>query len=383
MTKQEILAAIEEYITSNGLQGITGPILNIILSSIANIIPDDAKLTSSFGGVVNPSSDITISLGIGRWYIAKAGTYTNYGGFTFLDKNFNILSYNGSAWEKAEILIPESGFVEKAYNVAVDLSKDNYSKYKQITGTSIFTEAAGSQFGKMAFYKLTGGNVSFASNFTIYEGSKTYNPNLTNVIVFWKEYNLVRYKIETFPFEPFPIDPGVISIYNFVGTAGTLLPSITHTGGALIGDVSNHAIVSSGQGLSILNANAGWSNTIGYNLTGTPNFKITLSGLTINGFVDIIINGNSVTDNTKDFFSFDRTKWAHTHNGATSSFTNASTPANSDLIITVNGGLASCTSNGVSVFTNRALTNTNGGFFGILLGDSGISVLQGLKIEVL
>jgi Pectate lyase superfamily protein len=106
MTKQEILNKIETEITSNGLQKISGVILNTILTSIAEIIPDDEMLTSSFGGIVKPSDIITVSPGIGRWFIAKDGVYTNYGGFTFLAKNFNILSFNGTNWDKAEIEIP-------------------------------------------------------------------------------------------------------------------------------------------------------------------------------------------------------------------------------------------------------------------------------------
>lgn len=106
MTKQEILNAIEEYITSNGLQEINGIILNTLLTAIAEIIPEDTMLTSSFGGIVNATDTIITTPGVSRWFIAKGGVYTNYGGFTLLDKNFNILSYNGTNWEKAEIEIP-------------------------------------------------------------------------------------------------------------------------------------------------------------------------------------------------------------------------------------------------------------------------------------
>lgn len=106
MTKQEILDKIAETITSNGLQQINAVILNTILTAIAEIIPDDTLVTSSFGGVVKASDTIVVTPGVSRWFIAKGGVYTNYGGFTLLDKNFNILSYDGTNWDKAEIEIP-------------------------------------------------------------------------------------------------------------------------------------------------------------------------------------------------------------------------------------------------------------------------------------
>jgi len=106
MDKQQLIAAINEYITTNGVQEITGQVMNLILTSIANIIPDDTKLTSSYGGVVNPNDTISVTPGIGRWFIASAGEYTNNGGFIFEPKNLNILSYDGINWEKSEISFP-------------------------------------------------------------------------------------------------------------------------------------------------------------------------------------------------------------------------------------------------------------------------------------
>lgn len=107
MTKQEILDQIAASITANGLQKINAAILNTVLTAIAQIIPDDSMLTSSYGGIVEPGQTIPTVSGKGKWFIAKAGLYTNYGGFTFLAPNFNILSYNGTSWEKTEIPLPE------------------------------------------------------------------------------------------------------------------------------------------------------------------------------------------------------------------------------------------------------------------------------------
>lgn len=108
MNKQEIINAINEYIKTNGVQEITGQVMNLILNSIANIIPDDAMLTSSFGGIVNPNNSISFTPGLGRWFIAEAGKYPNHGGFTFENGNLNILSYDGINWQKSQVSIPKT-----------------------------------------------------------------------------------------------------------------------------------------------------------------------------------------------------------------------------------------------------------------------------------
>lgn len=111
-TKQEILDQIAEKISSNGLQKINGVILNTILTAIAEIIPEETMLTSSFGGIIKASDTIITTPGSSKWFIAKGGVYANYGGFTLLDKNFNILSYNGTIWDKSEIEIPNFSISE-------------------------------------------------------------------------------------------------------------------------------------------------------------------------------------------------------------------------------------------------------------------------------
>lgn len=106
MDKKQLIEAINEYITNNGVQEITGQVMNMILNSIANIIPDDTMLTSSYGGVVRPTDTISITPGLGRWFIAEAGSYPNSGDLTFVESNLNILSYDGINWGKSEISVP-------------------------------------------------------------------------------------------------------------------------------------------------------------------------------------------------------------------------------------------------------------------------------------
>lgn len=118
MNKQQILEAIEEFIKTNGLQEITGQVMNVILTAIAKIIPDQAEITSSFGGIVNPLSDIVITPDIAKWYIGNPGTYPQADNIVLEAKKLNILSYNGTDWEKISIDLPES-------HVTENFEKDN------------------------------------------------------------------------------------------------------------------------------------------------------------------------------------------------------------------------------------------------------------------
>ncbi|ANF51753.1 hypothetical protein A0O34_15115 [Chryseobacterium glaciei] len=134
MTKQEILDAIQDQITTNGLQEITGQILNMILTSIATIIPDDAMLTSSFGGIVTPASVIVVTPGQQKWVFANPGTYPNYGGFTFVANKINILSYDGAEWQRLEIDIDNLGLAltfdpsNNTEPISAKLVADRYDK---------------------------------------------------------------------------------------------------------------------------------------------------------------------------------------------------------------------------------------------------------------
>lgn len=60
---------------------------------------------SDHAGTLVPSANPSTTAGVAKWYWAKAGTYTNLGGFT-LSKS-GIVSYNGSTWSSLELDFPE------------------------------------------------------------------------------------------------------------------------------------------------------------------------------------------------------------------------------------------------------------------------------------
>lgn len=212
-------------------------------------------------------------------YSADPGTnYPNAGNLKAVEGYDTLFYYTGSTWTKVSNRLPlTQGFTEKSFNYTLDLSKDTYGKYTELSGTITFSEGTGSVFGKIAYVKLTGGNVVFPSNFAPQLGTSDYDPAKTNVIAFWKEYDKVRYFIETFTLEPLPVD-GLISYYNFNGkTPNALLSSIApNFGSPFTGNTSGFRINSLGTQLqNISNATSG-SDAIAIDVGGVINYKATL-----------------------------------------------------------------------------------------------------------
>lgn len=113
---------------------------------------------------------------------------------------------NSSVWVEEISSIPSSSnFNNLAFNLDVDLTGKCYYDYTKVPDIT-FKEKSLSTFGGIAFYKLTGGSISFPVNFIKQSGSSDYNPDLTNVITFWKEYEKVRFFIDSFPLETGYID---------------------------------------------------------------------------------------------------------------------------------------------------------------------------------
>lgn len=177
MTKQQILDAIQEFITANGLQEITGQILNTILASIANIIPDETMLTSSYGGIVTPASNITVVPNKPVWFFAKPGTYSWANNIVAESQKLNILSFNGTTWEIEKIEISSDPFTEEQFDnealkyadiklISKDLSAVNFTNSISAgAGSSIFTTklTAPKKIKKLRVKVSSGGLANFTA----------------------------------------------------------------------------------------------------------------------------------------------------------------------------------------------------------------------------
>lgn len=192
-------------------------------------------------------------------------------------------------------------FSERTFNYTLDLSKDNYGKYTEISGPITFSEGQNSVFGKVAYVKLTGGSVVFPSDFVPQLGSADYDSTKTNTIVFWKEYDKIRYFNEVTLLEPLPTDD-IITFYNFQNrTPNAPLSAISHTGTVLTGNISDHSISSSGQFMRRLSNATSGAYAIAVNTGSVTKYKATFL-MSIYSKLDILIGGDTF-DNYVNFLN--------------------------------------------------------------------------------
>jgi hypothetical protein len=266
---------------------------------------------SLFVGDITPSESFPSG---DLWGFAGAGTYPNAGGIVIPVGAFAILSRINSVWESTPVSIPVNsisdiqktstvGFVDtytifmtngstfqftvtngessefssKNFTYVVDLTKNTYDTYTELTGSVKFVEGPNSTFGGINYVKLTGGSISFDSNFTPQNGSESYDPLKTNIIIFWKEYNRVRYFIETFTLESIPTT-NFISYYNFKGKSpGTLLSSITPDYGvAFSGDTGRYSADNLSKWITQTSKATSVNHAIAINVGAIANYRVTV-----------------------------------------------------------------------------------------------------------
>lgn len=89
-------AKINEKITTNSAQAITGNILNDVLQTMVDSLGADYQ----FGGLVQPGSTFTAGEQPVVFIATTPGTYTNFGGLVVADGDVALLVWSGTAWSK-------------------------------------------------------------------------------------------------------------------------------------------------------------------------------------------------------------------------------------------------------------------------------------------
>lgn len=89
-------AKINEKITTNSVQAITGNILNDVLQTMVDSLGADYQ----FGGLVQPGSTFTAGEQPVVFLATTPGTYTNFGGLVVADGEVALLVWSGTAWSK-------------------------------------------------------------------------------------------------------------------------------------------------------------------------------------------------------------------------------------------------------------------------------------------
>lgn len=89
-------AKINEKITTNGAQAVTGGILNDVLQTMVDSLGADYQ----FGGLVQPGSSFTAGEQPVVFLATTPGTYTNFGGLVVADGEVALLVWSSTAWSK-------------------------------------------------------------------------------------------------------------------------------------------------------------------------------------------------------------------------------------------------------------------------------------------
>lgn len=96
----ELIALINAYIKQNGIQAITGQILNGVLRAMVDQIGRGYAIM----GTAVPADDPGTPDAPESWFASTPGTYTNFGGFEVADAEFALLSYTPSTgWAKTTL----------------------------------------------------------------------------------------------------------------------------------------------------------------------------------------------------------------------------------------------------------------------------------------
>ena len=114
---EQLKASIAAVIKANGMQKITGDVLQATLLSLVSNIGDNA----TFAGMATPDTNPGIPDQNIFYLAAQQGVYSNFGGVELTDK-FLIFTNKKGTWVKNELVIATSGKVAKLENKIEGLS---------------------------------------------------------------------------------------------------------------------------------------------------------------------------------------------------------------------------------------------------------------------
>ena len=95
MNYSELKTLIDAYVNRNGVQAITGSILNGVLNEMVDQLGRGYQIM----GVAEPTDDPGLPDGPECWFAGNPGTYTNFGGITVVDGEIALLCYD-TGWTK-------------------------------------------------------------------------------------------------------------------------------------------------------------------------------------------------------------------------------------------------------------------------------------------
>ena len=130
MAYEAVKAQIDAYIKANGVNLITGPVLNAVLTTMLDELGDGY----AFQGVLTPSATPTPSADIPQAWLAAAGTYV--GGTIVVDEGeLAMITHTAGGWSKTTVYTASAGI--DGVRVSVDAGTGTPSATGEMDGDTL------------------------------------------------------------------------------------------------------------------------------------------------------------------------------------------------------------------------------------------------------
>lgn len=108
---QNLQATIDAQIKANGIQSITGPVLNAVLNSMVNVLGDGYR----FRGIASPADNPGTPDNRVYYIAASAGTYANFGGVVVPDDGYIYIITFDAAWAVVKTEMAAKSYVDDVF----------------------------------------------------------------------------------------------------------------------------------------------------------------------------------------------------------------------------------------------------------------------------
>ena len=130
MAYEAVKAQIDAYIKANGVNPITGPVLNAVLTAMLDELGDGY----AFQGVLTPSSTPTPSADIPQAWLAAQGSYV--GGTIVVDEGeLAMITHTAGGWNKTTVYTASAGI--DGVRVSVDAGTGTPSATGEMDGDTL------------------------------------------------------------------------------------------------------------------------------------------------------------------------------------------------------------------------------------------------------
>ena len=150
-------AAIAAAIKTNGVQAITGAVLQQQLLGIVDTLTSGGY---QFGGIAAPSDPFSVTDANVAFLASAAGTYTNFGGAVLDGETYHLLVYNNGSWSNDDLKLSTTpinrDFGHYASSSNVTLSQAVSGKYVDKDSAQ---EVSNASYGISAPISLAAGDI--------------------------------------------------------------------------------------------------------------------------------------------------------------------------------------------------------------------------------